>query len=105
MPRSFIPQRRNQLVKSTDAMTAAPHRHSAGFSLIRLPLMLFGFVLIGLGVLIWVYPQLLVAAVASLFVMSGLSVVGAAWKLKTARTQVMRWTGRGQVVEEPPPWR
>ncbi len=53
---------------------------------------MLGLVLIGIGVLIAVYPQILVAAVAGFFILSGLGVLTARWVFRRTRhSTVVRW--------------
>lgn len=40
-----------------------------------------GILLVGAGVLIAVYPQILVALIAATFILCGLSLIGAGWRM------------------------
>lgn len=41
-----------------------------------------GILLVGAGVLIAVYPQILVALIAATFILCGLSLIGAGWRMR-----------------------
>ncbi len=43
--------------------------------------LLLGLLLVALGIAIAIWPQLLVAFVAALFIMAGLTVLGLAWRI------------------------
>ena len=60
--------------------------------------MVFGIVLILLGILILYYPHILVLSIASLFIMTGLGIVTMSWQFRRLRrhsqSRVVNWIMR-----------
>lgn len=51
-----------------------------------------GLMLIGIGLIIFVWPEVLAFVVASFFVVAGVSVMGSAWRLR-GRVRYRRFDG------------
>ena len=60
--------------------------------------MLIGFCVVLLGVLVLLYPQILVAMLSGLLIMVGLGIMAASWQFRRLRKQsashVMNWIAR-----------
>jgi len=60
--------------------------------------MVFGIVLILLGILILYYPHILVLSIASLFIMTGLGIVTMSWRFRRlhrrSQSRVVNWIMR-----------
>lgn len=57
---------------------------------------MFGLILLGIGVLIFAMPELLAYVVASVFVVAGVSVLSAAWRMRRQVTyqRIHQWQVR-----------